>query len=73
MPYRKSPKYTGFRIFDAISELHGVDFDAILFADDETESKKLARKMQKDTLKHWTAMQVPVLPKDRETGTKPEL
>lgn len=56
MPYRKSPRYTGFRIFDAISAHHGVDFDAILFAGDERESDKLARKMQKDSLKHWTAV-----------------
>lgn len=56
MDYRKSPRYTGFRMFDAVSREHGVDFDAILFAGDAQESRKLTRKMQKDSLKHWTAL-----------------
>lgn len=40
-----------FKIFAAVSEIWGADFDKILFDKDEKESKKLQREVNKKNLK----------------------
>lgn len=54
-PIRKNraPQKTApdFKMFAAISEIWGADFDKILFDKDEKESKKLQREVNKENLR----------------------
>lgn len=47
-PKKDSPQ---IKLFEAISEIWGADFDKILFEDDDKESEKLERAVQKENLR----------------------
>ena len=42
------------KLFGHLKDELGVDLDKVLFEDDDQESEKLARLMQKRTLQMWT-------------------
>lgn len=48
-----SPKKTvsSYKMFEAISEMWGADFDKILFEKDKKESKKLDRAVNKENIR----------------------
>lgn len=53
-----------FKLFGRMSERMGVDLDKVIFENDETESKKLERHLQKETMKLRTR----VIEEEEETN-----